>query len=196
MPNKGRVGARSSRVSPSSGLKNLVGVRQEAAEGINKFKETTQPRAAKATNIENQLRYAMLRKNIDFVEQADIGPWSIDFLLPEYRIVVEADGEYWHSDVKTKMKDRRKDAWLKAKGFEVLHFEGKQIEHNPDFCIEKIIELIEKQKSQHSGGELPFPKYIEDTEEEDLNEQSETEEESEYEKWIRGTTSFGRGRTS
>ena len=192
MLNKGRVGARSQRTSTASGLKNLVGLRQEASENVNKFKESIQPRATKATNIENQLRYAMLRKNIDFVEQADIGPWSIDFLLPEHKIVVEADGEYWHSDLKTKMKDRRKDAWLKAKGFEVLHFAGKQIEHNPDFCIEKIIELIEKQKSQNVEGEPLVPKYSKDMEEEP-DEESGTQEESEYEKWIRGESSFRGG---
>lgn len=128
---------------------------------------------AKATNIENQFRYALLRKNLNFIEQASIGPWSIDFYLPEHDIVIEADGEFWHSSTKAKMKDRRKDAWLQNKGYKVFHFTGKEIIENPNFCVEKIMKSI--------NGENSAENIIEENKEKDSLQNDE-----DYERWIRG----------
>lgn len=133
----------------------------------------------KATNIENQFRYALLRKGLNFIEQASIGPWSIDFYLPEHEIIIEADGEFWHNTIKAKMKDRRKDAWLKSKGYQVFHFTGTEIVENPNFCVEKIVKAISNKTISEEDDLV------------DAEEHGETNHyDSEYEQWLSGSATF------
>lgn len=184
-----RVGPSSSIPSKNMGLKTKLsslpgkaasryyGDTQEA--GLKKKNPSSS--GAKATNIENQMRYALLRKGVNFIEQADIGPWSIDFFLPEYNAVIEADGEFWHNNMKTKMKDRRKDSWLMAKGYKVFHFEGKQITDNANACVDKVL------KSLHSSSWITEKEETFDELIEEINQETNMvpeDDDDEYEKWI------------
>lgn len=170
------------------------------------------PANQKATGIENLFRYALLRKGINFIEQASIGPWSIDFLLPDYMACVEADGEYWHSSTKAIMKDRKKDAWLRNKGYTVFHFDGKEIIQNADYCVEKLMKSVNKNvenialKIQESISTISETiedstidqSYEEQVEDEDITKthNEEISVESDYEKWIKGGIDFSLRRTS
>lgn len=192
---RNRVGARSGNPVTPSGLRGaggqLRGANASRSYGpASSLREKPRTTIQKATNIENQFRYALLRKGIDFIEQADIGPWSCDFLLPEHAIVIEADGEYWHSDPKTKRKDRRKDLWLQSKGFMVLHFDGKTITQSADHCVEKVLELIEKKNKQTVD---TIDNYVATELSEEIVqiyppsfEEEEENEDAEYEQWITG----------
>jgi len=190
-----KVGARNAPALTPTGLRKSSsgngGPNAEKSHGIPTAlrREKSGPAAQKATNIENQFRYALLRKGLDFIEQANIGPWSCDFLLPDHKIVIEADGEYWHSIPKTIMKDRRKDLWLRSKGYSVLHFEGKRISADPDGCISKVIQLIEKNK---------LSLVIEEEEEEFMEKPEiaiakETDDDAEYEAWLSSGSVGSRG---
>ena len=181
MMRKGRVGAQSSKIPPMQGLRGL------APSGMERFRGNVGKVGPKggipssspeypvqpATNIENKLRYALLRKGVNFIEQASIGPWSIDFLLPDYMACVEADGEFWHSSTQAKMKDRRKDAWLRNKGYMVFHFDGKEIHQNSDYCVDKMMKSIEAniQRISEKIHDESASKFVSD---------------DEYEKWATG----------
>lgn len=177
-----RVGPSSSLPIKNTGLKTTInsfpGQRASRYYGDppsniqKKVEAASSP--AKATNIENQLRYALLRKGINFIEQADIGPWSIDFFLPDHNVVIEADGEFWHNNMKTRMKDRRKDSWLMAKGYKVFHFEGKQITDDANGCVEKVIKSLQS----------PIWEVQEENIHEEINSVDEKDEDEEYERWI------------
>lgn len=188
----GRVGAKSPMRSPSQGLRSIPDKQQERSRQRDLTKNPwgsegkRSPANQRATGIENLFRYALLRKGINFIEQASIGPWSIDFLLPDYMVCVEADGEYWHSSVSARMKDRRKDAWLKNKGYTVYHFDGWEIKQDSDFCVARMMKSIEKNMNT----------IVQDIQEsldtEFMNIDANAEEtervidEKDYEKWIRG----------
>lgn len=144
-----RVGARSSREIKKSGLRSVP---QKSGERSRQRDLSQNPWSSagrknpanqKATNIENLLRYALLRKGINFIEQASIGPWSIDFLLPDYMACVEADGEFWHSSMAARLKDRRKDAWLRSKGYLIFHFDGKELIQDSDYCVDRMMKSIQ-----------------------------------------------------
>ncbi|MNS51707.1 hypothetical protein D3C72_843970 [compost metagenome] len=49
--------------------------------------------------------------------QVRIGRFVVDFVLTGTRIVVEADGDYWHSFDEAKARDRRKNEQLHALGY-------------------------------------------------------------------------------
>jgi very-short-patch-repair endonuclease len=51
----------------------------------------------------------------------------VDFFLPEYNLVVEADGVYWHRMDKQKQKDARKNAYLENSGHDVVRLPGDLI---------------------------------------------------------------------
>jgi len=189
MQKHGRVGAVSRNVFPQKGFS---GMNPEGSEGRTTAKSygaqsglpsSSGEKMTKATNIENQLRYALLRKGILFIEQASVGPWSLDFLIPEHNIVIEADGEFWHNNMKTRLKDRRKDAWLKSKGYTVFHFAGKEITSNADYCVEKILKSLRAIKINNEEDD----NY--DTEDSVITQENlvRLEQDEEYERWAKGS---------
>lgn len=187
---KGRVGAKSPITPQSQGLRSVPNKQQERSRQRDLTKNPwssegkRNPSNQRATGIENLFRYALLRKGINFIEQASIGPWSIDFLLPDYMVCVEADGEYWHSSMSARMKDRRKDAWLKNKGYTVYHFDGWEIKQDSDYCVSRMMKAIEKDMEK-------LVKTIEvEIEREQQSEPEDQErivvDEKDYTKWIGG----------
>ena len=54
------------------------------------------------------------------------------------KIAVECDSEKWHFLRKQKIKDRKRDKYLKKMGWKVLRFTGNEITSNPAKCVEKI----------------------------------------------------------
>jgi very-short-patch-repair endonuclease len=59
--------------------------------------------------------------------QQKIGPYRVDFLWPDHRLVVETDGWAGHGHRAAFESDRARDADLQAQGFNVLRFTGRQV---------------------------------------------------------------------
>jgi very-short-patch-repair endonuclease len=53
-----------------------------------------------------------------FRRQEQIGPYIVDFVCYERRLVIELDGSQ-HAENR---RDERRDAWLRSRGFEVMRF--------------------------------------------------------------------------
>ncbi len=131
---------------------------KEYVDYINKRRELTRERNIKYPNkkfsntkIEQKIATELTKRGIYF--QQNIGLSNIanvDFYLPEYRIVIEADGCLYHAcqqcgfikyyqDVP--LNDIRKMNLLKFNGFNVYHFWEHEINKSPEECINKIKEL-------------------------------------------------------
>ena len=54
------------------------------------------------------------------------------------KIAVECDSEKWHFLRKQKIKDRKRDKYLKKMGWKVLRFTGNEITSSPAKCVEQI----------------------------------------------------------
>jgi len=61
---------------------------------------------------------------LKFVRQAPIGPFIVDYLCREKRLVIELDGES-HSERGT--YDRRREAWLREQGFTVCRLSNDDV---------------------------------------------------------------------
>lgn len=48
-----------------------------------------------------------------------IGRWTVDLAIPTENVVIELDGEYWHSLPAMRERDERKDADLRRRGWTV-----------------------------------------------------------------------------
>jgi len=79
-----------------------------------------------ATDAEKAL-WRLLRDRrlggLKFRRQVALGPYTVDFICFERRVVIEADGSQ-HAD---NSRDRVRDAWLESQGFRVWRFWNSDI---------------------------------------------------------------------
>lgn len=77
-----------------------------------------------------ELLWSLLRnrqhKGMKFRRQVPLGWYIVDFACYASRLVIEADGPY-HKTVFMRVRDRKRDNWLRAHGFRVLRFTNEQI---------------------------------------------------------------------
>ncbi len=104
------------------------------------------------TSIEIAMAKALLKEKILFVKQFNIdNKFSCDFALPQYKIIIECDGDYWHANPKiynqknidkrqamNLKRDKFKDLYLTKKGWVVLRFFESDINKDISKCIRKI----------------------------------------------------------
>lgn len=79
-----------------------------------------------------------------------MGPWELDLLWPEHRLVVEVDSSAYHGSPWAKARDVRKDGWLVARGYRVLRIPSPLIRSDPHH----VLSLIAGALSYGSGREV------------------------------------------
>lgn len=77
-------------------------------------------------------------RGIDTIPQYAIGPYVVDFAIPDHHIVIECDGDYWHSLPTCAARDRRKDKYLTGKGWRVLRFSETYINARLTACLNQV----------------------------------------------------------
>jgi very-short-patch-repair endonuclease/endogenous inhibitor of DNA gyrase (YacG/DUF329 family) len=90
------------------------------------------------TSIETALAAAFATHGIEVVREYRFGFFCLDFAIPDRKIAIEADGDYWHSIAKQVFADARKDATLKAAGWRIFRFTETQINASPEQCAEQV----------------------------------------------------------
>jgi len=94
------------------------------------------------TNIEQLIEEELKNQNILYMKQVPIeGIALVDFLLPN-RIIIQADGNYWHSRKINKGRDTAQDTVLYFKGYRVFRFTETEIKKSAQKCINKVIQNI------------------------------------------------------
>ena len=68
--------------------------------------------------------------------------FEVDFLFPEQRVVVEADGRQFHDDRLSRRRDAAKQAVLEASGFRVIRLTWDQVKDHPAQTIRRIRRLL------------------------------------------------------
>lgn len=93
----------------------------------------------KSTSIEIKMRNELKRRSINFVEQYVVGNrYVADFYLPEYNIIIECDGDYWHTRPEVMEKDIRKNSFIKKQGYSLYRFWESEINE----CIESCVDIV------------------------------------------------------
>ena len=93
------------------------------------------------TKIEQKIEKELKRRNIYYQKQVPLCKVTIvDFYLPQTRIVIYCDGDYWHSKEKVKNRDANQDFILTFNRFNVYRFTETQINKSAKKCINKIFE--------------------------------------------------------
>ena len=74
-----------------------------------------------------------------FRRQHPLGPYVLDFVCLEARLVVEADGGQHQAN----QHDSQRDAWLQANGFVVLRFWNNDILSNTQGVLEVLSQTLQ-----------------------------------------------------
>ena len=76
-----------------------------------------------------------------------MGPFLVDFLWREQRLVVETDGYAGHSGRAAFNEDRARDVRLELMGFTVVRFTYDQVTDRPDYVASALAALLNRPKS-------------------------------------------------
>jgi len=92
------------------------------------------------TNVERLLWSKIRRKQLkgyQFYRQKIIGNYIVDFYCPKKRLIIELDGGQ-HYGEEGKKKDKKRDAYLKSIGLNILRFSDREVFENLDGVLERI----------------------------------------------------------
>lgn len=76
-----------------------------------------------------------------FTRQVPVGPYIVDFLCRETRLVVEVDGET-HSTDEELARDSRRTEYLRALGLRVIRFQNEEVVHGMDGVLTCLSEAL------------------------------------------------------
>jgi len=125
-------------------------MRQRVAEAKRSFAKTQRRNPTDAELSLWKILRSRRLAGMKFRRQVPIGPWIVDFVAFERKLIIEADGSQ-HADG---VRDARRDADLKQRGFEILRF------WNNDILLQKnaVAEAIfDRGNSPSPGGLRPPP---------------------------------------
>ena len=74
------------------------------------------------TIIERKVEEQLNKYKIKYFKQKPIcnAHFVVDFYLPEYKLVIECNGDYWHSLEKAKIRDKELEEYVISKGKDIL----------------------------------------------------------------------------
>ena len=97
------------------------------------------------TSIEVEMADELTRRGVEFIEQYNLADkFILDFLLPEHRIVIECDGDYWHRRPDVVARDKRKNAYIGACGFPLFRFWECDIHNDVEACVDVVMTRIKR----------------------------------------------------
>ena len=96
----------------------------------------------KKSLLEEKVKQWLLSLGVDFVHNQKILDLELrpDFLIPEFNLIIECNGLYWHSELfKTKMDHFQRREIFNSLGYRLLSFYEDQILYQEEIC-KSIIE--------------------------------------------------------
>ena len=76
-----------------------------------------------------------------FKRQVPVGPFIVDFLCPEKRLVIEIDGDSHDTQINY---DRRRDAYLHAAGYRVLRLTNEDVTQELEGSMRLVLETLRR----------------------------------------------------
>jgi very-short-patch-repair endonuclease len=108
------------------------------------------------TDAERNLWSVLRNRQVDgakFRRQQPIGPFIVDFVCQDRRLIIEADGGQHAGNA----RDARRDAFLTSKSYRVLRFWNNDILRNIDGVAESIAAALSIPHPAQAAPESPSP---------------------------------------
>jgi very-short-patch-repair endonuclease len=94
------------------------------------------------TMIEKKIQEQLNLHNIRYKHPYILNHFICDFAIPEKKVIIECDGDYWHSLQRNKRYDRMKNDYCDKHGWTLLRFTEIQIHKDIQTCIRNILSII------------------------------------------------------
>lgn len=93
----------------------------------------------KMTSIELLLRDEFHNRQLQFeMHKTMFGRFQPDFAFPDFHLIVQADGEYWHSRLDRIKNDCDFNIVAHNEGWEVIRFSGSEIKNSLMHCVDEV----------------------------------------------------------
>ncbi|MEZ5788134.1 MAG: DUF559 domain-containing protein [Xanthobacteraceae bacterium] len=129
-PHAGEVGLRS---NPGEGLFRALQDARCERDQDDRARRLRRNSTNAETRLWNRLRSRAVN-GYKIVRQEPIGPYVVDFICRERRLVIEVDGGQHATD----KRDAARDAWLKQHSYRVVRFWNNEVLENIDGVLETI----------------------------------------------------------
>jgi very-short-patch-repair endonuclease len=110
-------------------------------DGVKGLRRVLDRRTFALTDSELERRFLRLVRRAKLPPprtQQRVNGFRVDFLWPEFRLIVETDGLRYHRTPSQQAKDRIRDQALVATGFIVLRFTHAQVVYDPNHVVETL----------------------------------------------------------
>lgn len=99
------------------------------------------------TYIEKKMRSLLDDIGLRYEEQVEVRIagkrfFIFDFVIRDRDMIIECDGDYWHSRPRVKEIDKRKNNWCERNGWKLLRFTETMIDNNIRYCRDKILQIV------------------------------------------------------
>ena len=91
------------------------------------------------TSIEIAVQEILDILNIEYEAQKPIGKYIADFYIPAQNLIIECDGDYWHSLPDVKKRDKQKDKYLRKQGYTVKRLPEKVIKNDKHAAVKQAL---------------------------------------------------------
>ncbi|MCF8547091.1 MAG: endonuclease domain-containing protein [Microbacteriaceae bacterium] len=98
------------------------------------------------STLESVVRFQLTQSKIHHTMQVPIGRYRVDFVLGR-GLVLETHGAEFHSERADWERDRRKVAWLRADGWDVLEISYSQVFEEWDSVLRTIRTALSRQRN-------------------------------------------------
>ena len=114
------------------------------------------------TSIEIVVQRALNQLGIKHEVHKVIGHLTVDIYIPEPNLVVECDGNYWHSLPGQKHKDIKRDYWLRSQEYRVVRIWEKEINQSALTTIKSVLSLTDDENELPKSLQLTFWDVLDD----------------------------------
>ena len=94
------------------------------------------------SSIELKMKDELDRLEVKYVHQKSIanGKFILDFYLPEHRLVIECNGDYWHKLPNRIKRDKELEKYVKSTGRDIVFVWESEINKNTRRALRKALE--------------------------------------------------------
>lgn len=83
-----------------------------------------------------------LNKIPELKPQIIVGPYRVDFAVPNKKVLIELDGHDFHKTREQRTYDAKRDRYLLTHGWKVLRFTGTEINKDVMACVDEAKKII------------------------------------------------------
>lgn len=97
------------------------------------------------TDIEKALYDQFKKRRLKFeMHKSMFGRWQPDFVFEKAKLIVQADGDYWHDKPEVKERDQKFNDIAELNEWSVMRFSGTAIKKDAAACARAVVQFIRK----------------------------------------------------